>query len=624
MIIDARAPGPFLEEEFLKRDEDSILYLGNDHAGREMWLSSSQVRTHTFVAGTTGSGKTELLLGMMSNAISWGSGAMIVDGKGDMSLFAKLHVITTALGREEDLLVLNFMNPSSAKDGKLSNTINPLAKLPSDALIQMVVGMMEEADGEGAMWKGRAIAMMSAVIGALVWLRDEGMVDLTFSVLRDHCALRRIIDLADARMFPKMPHAIRKRVRAYLTSLPGYQEDKGYKQPQTTLDQHGYLEMQYTRLLGALADDYGHIFGTQHPEIDIEDVVLNRRILVVLLPTLEKSASEVSHLGRIIVSLIKDMMGKALRTGMEGDWERLIENRPTNADKPFLCIMDEVGHYISEGMAVMAAQARSLNFGMVFATQDMGAMRQANHRETTSILANTNTKIFLRSESLSGTEIDDCFSNFTSYEQKLDFRDGQVRNLKIRRTSDRMHWWDIASRIRSLVADNIVEEALVAHDEGIEAEKAKSVVELKHRLRYLREGEMFVISGGQGKFGRALHVPVTGHGHRLRLNNYFPVSSHVDSEIERDREARRIDDLKAAIDLHWSSPESYSERHPLPVADYFPRTRVFLPGAHGRLKLAVNAIRLAHGDIPAAAAEPTKAEVLKLDTGTIVDIGRKS
>ena len=43
----------------------------------------------------------------------------------------------------------------------------------------------------------------------------------------------------------------------------------------------------------------------------VEDVVLNRRILVVLLPALEKSPDELSNLGKIIVSSLKAMMAAA-------------------------------------------------------------------------------------------------------------------------------------------------------------------------------------------------------------------------------------------------------------------------------------------------------------------------
>jgi intracellular multiplication protein IcmO len=40
--------------------------------GRELWLNNSDCRTHLFLPGTTGSGKSETLMGMYHNAICWG------------------------------------------------------------------------------------------------------------------------------------------------------------------------------------------------------------------------------------------------------------------------------------------------------------------------------------------------------------------------------------------------------------------------------------------------------------------------------------------------------------------------------------------------------------------------
>ena len=183
-----------------------------------------------------------------------------------------------------------------------------------------------------------------------------------------------------------------------LTSLPGYQADKGYKQSQTTLDQHGYLEMQFTKILGSLADVYGHVFLTPHGHVDMHDVVLNRRILIIMLPALEKSGDEIANLGKIVVATLKGMMGSTLGSKLEGTWDEVVENRPTNSPSPFLVILDEVGYYTVEGMALMAAQARSLGFSMIYASQDIPAMKRLNEKEAASIIANTNTKIFMRSE----------------------------------------------------------------------------------------------------------------------------------------------------------------------------------------------------------------------------------
>ena len=58
-------------------------------------------------------------------------------------------------------------------------------------------------------------------------------------------------------------------------------------------------------------------------------MVLNRRILVVLLPALEKSPDELSNLGKVIVASLKAMMAAGFGEEVEGDYRDVIEeNQP--------------------------------------------------------------------------------------------------------------------------------------------------------------------------------------------------------------------------------------------------------------------------------------------------------
>ena len=380
-----------------------IFFLGNElKTAKEVWLTNSDCRQHFLVLGTTGAGKTEALLGFAANAVAWGSGFLFCDGKGDVALFSKVYALCRRFGREDDLLVLNYMTGNQDVGGVggnlMSNSLNPFATGSSDTLTQMVVGLMDDAGGDGGMWKGRATAMFTGVMRALTWLRDNDFIDLNVSEIRDHLQLKRVIDLADKEKYPDMPPAIRKSIRSYMTSLPGFQEDKGYKQSQTTLDQHGYLEMQFTKILGSLADVYGHIFHTPYGEIDMADVVLNRRILVIMLPALEKSRDEIANLGKIVVATLKGMMGGTLGSDIEGSWDSVVVNRPTNSPSPFIVVLDEVGYYMVDGMDLMAAQARSLGFSLIFAGQDINAMKGLNEKVFGSVQGNTNTKIIMRTE----------------------------------------------------------------------------------------------------------------------------------------------------------------------------------------------------------------------------------
>src|SRR3546814_1954607 len=95
------------------------------------------------------------------------------------------------------------------------------------------------------------------------------------------------------------------------------------------------------------------------------------------------------------------MMGKAIVNARTGDREDIILNKPTNADNAYGIVWDEAGYYTVEGMAVILAQARSLNFDITVGSQDVNSMKRLGgiiEKEVQAIIANCNTKIGLKNE----------------------------------------------------------------------------------------------------------------------------------------------------------------------------------------------------------------------------------
>jgi intracellular multiplication protein IcmO len=92
------------------------------------------------------------------------------------------------------------------------------------------------------------------------------------------------------------------------------------------------------------------------------------------------------------------MMAAGLGESVEGTYKELVQRKPTNADTPYMCILDEYGYYAVKGFAVVPAQARSLGFSVIFAGQDLPAFQKASKEEAASIGANTNIKICMKLE----------------------------------------------------------------------------------------------------------------------------------------------------------------------------------------------------------------------------------
>lgn len=375
---------------------DGIIYVGNEQeTNEEIWITDSMARTHMLFMGTTGSGKTEFLLSLVNNALIHASGFIYVDGKADSSLYAKIYSMARLYGREDSVLVVNFQTGAKDVFGpqeiKMSNTLNPFAVGSSGMLSQLVVSLM--STGKGDVWENRAISFVEALMKPLVFLRDNYGLMLDVGVIRDYFTLPKLEELTwvSPETYPGLDGTL-DGMKSYLANLPTYDRAKYQQQGETCNEQHGYITMQLVRTFNSLADTYGYIMRTQLAEIDFLDVFLNRRILVVLLPALEKSPPELTNLGRIIVAAIKATMAVGLGAKLEGDWDKIIESKPTTSPSPFMCVLDEYGYYAVEGFAVVPAQARSLGFAAIFAGQDLPAFQKASEKEAESTLANTNTK----------------------------------------------------------------------------------------------------------------------------------------------------------------------------------------------------------------------------------------
>ncbi len=375
---------------------------------------------------------TELLLGLVSQALMWSSGFIFVDGKGTRTFYARIWTLAKRFGREDDVRVLNFMGvedsdrPAGGPTSQ-TNTMNPFATGGADNLMNLIVSLMGDSGSGGDMWKSRAMSLITSVMKPLVEMRDAGAILLNVQTIRDFLPLGegfteqelgplkgKIRSVADVP--PSAWDSLRKRggmielylraengefsngarlaLKGFFDSLPGFSLIKalnGEQQEGKTHEQYGYLSMQLTKPLGSMADDFGHIFNTPLGEIDIEDIVLNRRILVVLLPALQKAEEEMRNCGKIVVANLKMTMAKVSGSTLQGGFAEIIEADQTRAPSPFIAVLDEVGYYMVGGIDVMMAQARSLGFCITLAGQDMAAMQKVSPQIAETALANAST-----------------------------------------------------------------------------------------------------------------------------------------------------------------------------------------------------------------------------------------
>lgn len=408
--------------------------------GKQVFLAADDLTRHMLVLGTTGSGKSEFLKGMTFNVLCWASGFFVADAKADNKLPTDMYSQVRMFARDYDYLVVNYLlgglSPTQIANirERLSNGLQPATAADADTLVQMTSNIMVKASGDSKTWQDRGLNLFRGICRALTHKRDLGELTLSIETMREYLALDKIEELyvegwklANGGAWPT-PYL---GVKSYLeVGLPGFQlqnmlrkhgclkeeaEDEAAalnqafgrpaapaKKPPTNqtnecYNQHGYRADQVYPALSLLIDTYGHIFKRKHPEVDMQDVVVNNRICISLIPSLEKGAQEQESLGKLNLALLRVMMARALGSSIEGDVHQNVDAKITASATPFALFLDEFAYQFAEGIALTAAQARSLNFFLCALAQDLEKLTEGDRAaEAGAMMANQATKFFMK------------------------------------------------------------------------------------------------------------------------------------------------------------------------------------------------------------------------------------
>ena len=378
---------------------EGLFFLGNRmQDGKELWLKAKDILTHMLLFGTTGSGKTETLVSLAYNSLATGSGLFYIDPKASPKLAVQIWQMARFLGRDDDFRVLNYGTSGKVKGKsprRLSNTNNPFTFGSAEALTQLLVSLMPASDGANSIFADKAQALISGVMYALVDLRDKGFLKLSTSVIRDALALEKCMELA---LHPELDAESSASIKAAL-GTSGWIAGRELKdQPPSFAEQFGYAQSYFGKALSSLTDTYSHIYGAEDGEVDFADAIMQRRILVVLLPSLEKAPAELASLGKISLSAIRNACAVGLGAQIEGDAADTLEALPTDAIGigPYLCIVDEYAAIVTPGFEVVLTQGRGLGIAAIVASQDYAGIFKADEKGAQQMVANTSIKAFMK------------------------------------------------------------------------------------------------------------------------------------------------------------------------------------------------------------------------------------
>ncbi|MBO1326257.1 type IV secretion system DNA-binding domain-containing protein [Acetobacter sp. TBRC 12305] len=415
-VPDPKRPGV----EIPGRAQGDWLLGWDEVTGQQVWVSGNDLTMHGILPGATGSGKTQFIYSLLCSALAQGTGFTIVDGKASNNLPFSLEALQRKWGAAANMRVINFL---VANGDRKSHTWSPFASVNAEGMAELLRTLFlpdDKGGGNSAHFRSRADSLIGSMSHVFAWMRDHMGIPVTAATLRVNFSdIQTLIDLvrrqddsnADRHFAyysmetrktvriplpAEFPEELLHPVRFYVQETGGYSEAKGTAEGQDKVrEQHSYVIGGFAKTFTMMTTTYGHIFNCDIPDVDLQDVIFNRRNLIVLLPSLENDPDTNAAIGKTFITAQRYALSAALGASIEGDYEDLVINRPSAADTPYLMLYDEVNYFATRGIDVMMAQARELNMSIFLSFQEVGSLYATLGRDwATPLLGNPKLKIF--------------------------------------------------------------------------------------------------------------------------------------------------------------------------------------------------------------------------------------
>lgn len=349
------------------------LYLGADsRTGERIVLDDRELRSHVFLSGRGGVGRSTLLRQMLSQQTQDGRGWVFVDPAGDEGMRDHLAGVAGEVGRLADFYVLDLVDPDN------SNTYDVLRAGTAEARANRVLTLFPPAlTDESQAHAGQLGNLLARVFDSLDAAGNTaGLHELADLLLR--------LGAAEPweQLFADVPKA-HPAGAALAAALKAMAQDGPESLKSSCAAAAGAL-----RLLSNLK--CAHVLSHPAPEIDFAEVLSQGKMCYIRLPMMEKD-STVLKLERMVMMDV--MSALPARARLPGD------QRP-----PFLVAMNSFPEYgLAESLRkplhdAVYAQARGMGVSLV-PVLDSGSWDRvhASYR-TDTLTGNTFTKIYFQQD----------------------------------------------------------------------------------------------------------------------------------------------------------------------------------------------------------------------------------
>lgn len=342
------------ERKFKKyRNEKNDVLIGIDKNDRRpFYLSESERLRHVQVLGATGFGKTEsALMSMIENDIQTGKGLILLDAKGDDSLFTAIHNIATDCGRSiRDIKIFNPALP------KISHQYNPLAGFNDTYIMNKVIGSLDWTEPYYKKMSQMAVLQIAAAYSNL---GEELSIHKLYMALKD-------------------PHSLLEKE---------YNDPKVRSDLQDFCAKHEKQKADYSGLIADLghlcSSDFGGLMRGTGRQIQLMKSYKENDIVLFQISTL-KYPETARIFGKILLRDIAQLCGD------------ISSNIPSNQRQMFPIYIDEFASFAYPEFAEVLRMSRSSGVSVTMSHQSLGDLDIVSPAFKQQIMSNANIKIILK------------------------------------------------------------------------------------------------------------------------------------------------------------------------------------------------------------------------------------
>lgn len=339
--------------------------------GNEVYLDYDHLIMHASICGSLGSGTSILRNSFMKQQMSNGGGLLFIDGGLSDTELETVYRNACSTGRKSDFMLIDPTDPENP------NTYNPIIFGDSQEISSRIINTVFNMDGkaDSNYFQSSAVGTLEIIISAFKCLGKAYNLDDLASVLINEQALMEV----KRRLLEN--HEDSQETQLFLTLLSRYTTNNGFDMEKFKLTLGG-LEKRICELSKSA---FGNVINTYNPEVNLEECILQNKIIYVKLPTSNDNHDAVT-LAKLIVGECRSAIAKLQRLPVEA-----------LPNPPFMFWPNECSSYIDFSWCRMFEQGRLSRFIMIPTFQTIKSLEHDGDTGLSDIvLGNTYYKFYFK------------------------------------------------------------------------------------------------------------------------------------------------------------------------------------------------------------------------------------